>query len=230
MSWNHFHKIVCINLARAQDRRERCEQHFETHHIPASFFPAIEKKDGNYGCFLSHRTLIRDAIEQDLDNILIFEDDIQPTKHCNPDALRHCVRFMETINYDIFYLGVVPDIRNYTTEVVTGHIYKVRGICTHAYVISRRGLHKLKDLRYSFAQPLDYKIRDNMDLECYGYYPSMFYQETDYKLPQWSIHLGMGLIEWYAWNINIPLRVLLDLLLGLAFGILSLYNQPKCAA
>ena len=69
--------IFYINLEHREDRR----LHVETQLLNAGFtgfqrFNAIKMDNGAIGCSMSHLKLLQNALEQDLDHILIVEDDI----------------------------------------------------------------------------------------------------------------------------------------------------------
>lgn len=207
--------IYCINLKENIRRKKACEKVFREYEIPSKFFPAIKNSNGNLGCLLSHRTLYRKGIKKNMKNMLIFEDDIIPTNSLTIENLKKINTFLFLFPYDIFFLGVVPDIRTKTTTRIWDDIYAVNGICTHAYVISRNGMEKLRDIEYSPEKPLDYIVRDLPELKCCMFYPSLFHQETGYHFPIPVISGFMRGVEWYSVYINVSLRNL-----GILLGIL----------
>jgi GR25 family glycosyltransferase involved in LPS biosynthesis len=199
--------IYCINLKENLKRRKQCKNIFKNYSIPCKFFPAIKNSNGNLGCLLSHRTLYRYGVKKNMKNMLIFEDDISPTSSLTVKNLEEIITFLNISEYDIFFLGVVPDIRTETTEKIWDNIYSVKGICTHAYIISDKGMKKLMDIEYTSKAPLDYLIRDS-GFKMYMYYPCLFHQETGYKFPRHMISGFMRGVEWYSVYINIPLKTM----------------------
>ena len=70
-------KIVYINLERRQDRRQEIEQELAAMGLIGERFNAIAKDPGIIGCNMSHIQVLRQAIADGLENLLVFEDDFQ---------------------------------------------------------------------------------------------------------------------------------------------------------
>jgi glycosyl transferase family 25 len=73
-----FKKAFYINLDKRKDRRSHIEEQLNRIGLEAERFPGVESSEtisGHRGCRLSHLTLIKKALDEDLDNILIIEDD-----------------------------------------------------------------------------------------------------------------------------------------------------------
>ena len=69
-----------INLENRLDRKEHIEKELEILDIPYERFNAIKIPEfGALGCSLSHIECLKYAINNNLDNILILEDDFQLT-------------------------------------------------------------------------------------------------------------------------------------------------------
>jgi len=73
----HIQKIIYINLDKRADRREQIEREFARMNLTATRFPAIECTPGNVGCFKSHLAVLKQAREENLENVLIMEDDFK---------------------------------------------------------------------------------------------------------------------------------------------------------
>ena len=100
---------------------------------------------GEIGCALSHMQIWEDAYEKKYDNIIIFEDDVindgQPFDWNVLQDIKH-------LNYDLFYLGRVPQggfagvedvlIEEHPLICKPGYSYQA-----HAYMLSRTGLIKI---------------------------------------------------------------------------------------
>lgn len=104
------HKIVCINLPRRIDRRERMEQIFSDHNITNyEYFDAIDGKElimteeifklflfndfkyrcGVVGCALSHYNIMKKLLnDNDYDAYIVFEDDISIAPKFNENIQR----------------------------------------------------------------------------------------------------------------------------------------------
>jgi len=184
--WNFFDAIYCINLKKEIERRKKVQFIFDHYGISVTFFEGILDENKNKGCLYSHKNIYNLALSKGYNNILIFEDDIIPTKEISRQNLEYYTNFIrKNRNCDIFYLGAIPDCLNYSQKKVQKKIYKIRGICTHAYALNKNALQKLKDIEYTPEMPLDYIIK--LNLECFSGYPSFFYQETGYNLPEEAI-------------------------------------------
>ena len=215
MTWSYFDSIYCINLYTREDRYNNSKKLFNKLDIPVKFHRVNKHiKGGLQGCFESHVDIISTAYYKGDKRILIFEDDIR--QGYSPGNLELCISFMKTFSsWDIFYLGAVPDLRKDNTFHIEGFpgIYKLSGICTHAYVINRKAMKKIKNLKYT-GVPYDFYLRDNM--ECYAIYPSLFYQGgfasdiTEKTIidmhaiinPQFST-LGFKILEGYAYYVGV---------------------------
>lgn len=216
-NWDFFDAIFCINLEKDAQRRKEVENVFSRLSIPAKFFKGILDKISNKGCLESHKRIYNLSLEKGYNKILIFEDDIIPTDKITSSKLKYCTDFMETHPWDIFYFGAVPSVFNYFQEKTsTKYVYKIRGICTHAYALSKSALQKLKDIEWKPEEPLDYILRNDDSLEKYAVYPTFFNQQTNYKVPEGLLTLSMRVNEFYAYHVGIPAKYFMAVLLVLA--------------
>ena len=78
-TFNIFDKILIINLEHRKDRKKEMEDELNKFLIESDkiiFIDAVYNKDnGSIGCIMSHLKCINYAIENNLNNILILEDD-----------------------------------------------------------------------------------------------------------------------------------------------------------
>lgn len=99
---------------------------------------------GEYGCMLSHIKIWEDAYENGYDNILVYEDDVISGVKFDWNVLND----IESLNYDLFYLGRLPQdgfdgvhdtpIEGYPHLCIPGYSYQ-----THAYMLSKSGITKI---------------------------------------------------------------------------------------
>jgi len=83
---NFFKKIYCINLDRRPDRWEHASEQFQKFGINVERFSAIDHEEldnippnikrGAYACTLSHCEIIEKCKNDNVENVLIFEDDV----------------------------------------------------------------------------------------------------------------------------------------------------------
>jgi hypothetical protein len=208
--WNFFDCIYCVNLEKDEDRYNKAVYIFKHYDIPVTFFKGILDNIGNKGCLESHKAIYNLALSKGYNKILIFEDDIIPTLQINTKNILYYTDFLKNNNWDIFYFGAMPDCFSYSQKQVgVPNIYKIRGICTHAYALNKNAMEKLKDIEYTPEAPLDYIIKKDEELNSFAAYPSLFYQKTNYNLPESIIILGLKLNEIYAYHLGIPVKFIL---------------------
>ncbi len=103
----YFEAIYCINLDSETGRWQAIQERFKRlgilHRVRR--FSAIETPESHHiGCALSHRKIIEQAQEQQLCNVLVFEDDTIFLE----DTLMHLDRSvteLKTQNWNVFHLG-----------------------------------------------------------------------------------------------------------------------------
>ncbi len=112
----YFNRVRIINLANRKKRKKETIQEFKRFHFPieteqCGFFEAISpdqnkgfSSNGVYGCFLSHMAIIKKAIDDDVKNILIIEDDICFTKNIIEFG-NISIHLLNNMKWDIVYFG-----------------------------------------------------------------------------------------------------------------------------
>ena len=224
-SFHQFGVIKCINLKSRDDRYEYCQKLFKKLDIPVSFH-RVDKhpKGGTYGCFESHLQIIRQAYTSGAETCIIFEDDIEPSPYYNLKLINQAIDFMKSNHdWELFYLGPVPEVLKHKTKHISKNIYKLHSICTHAYVIHRRLMEKMINMPFVDV-PIDYVYLYNT--HAYGIFPGLFYQRADKSDITPGGYSNSGLrpyffrgLELYAIHINIPVTQL-SLIIGIAFVLL----------
>jgi len=166
---NYFDKIYCINLARRYDRWEDCIQNFKKHRIIADRFEGMDGKSivmnydkplspGEYGCLISHLNIINDAVINNYDKILIFEDDIE----LHNDFSKIAEDFMKEVpdNWDMLYFGA-NTARNQNIKVSNRVNMASSLLTTHAYAIKSTVFHYLIDKILNGYGQIDKIYSDN---------------------------------------------------------------------
>lgn len=118
-----FDRIYCINLDTRQDRWRYVRGHLASvgvHEVER--FSAIDVRNDpklrpqerllrdNFsllamcGCMLSHRRIVELAKAEQLNNVLVFEDDVRILEE-NVDSLDEALTQLEKLDWDVFYLG-----------------------------------------------------------------------------------------------------------------------------
>lgn len=106
-AFDYFDKIYCINLKRRPEKWESAIGEFNKLNIfdRVERFDAIENKDGKRGCFESHMNVIKIAKEQNLKNVLIFEDDFAVLPRYNDKKFTKSIEFLKKQHWEFFYMG-----------------------------------------------------------------------------------------------------------------------------
>jgi len=85
--------IVYINLEHRVDRKQHVEEQLLNMRLKGERFNAIKTTNGAIGCSMSHLKILQNAINNNLDHIMIIEDDITFTE---PDLFKHQInKFFE---------------------------------------------------------------------------------------------------------------------------------------
>tara|TARA_Y100000389_G_C17303044_1_gene433958 strand:- start:96 stop:860 length:765 start_codon:yes stop_codon:yes gene_type:complete len=224
MEWNFFDSIRCINLKNREDRHMNSSYVFNKHKIPVEYYHVDKHPNGGLqGCFESHIQLVTEAYNNNLKNIVIFEDDITDTKYLTKRNIRKIIRFLKNNDWDIFFLGPHPDIRRFSTDKTKiSNIYKINSICGHAYILNRNYIKLMANTKFN-GTPLDYLYKFNN--KSYGHIPSLFIQGSSVsdisgdlfnRIPILKIG-SIKFVEFYSTTINIKLPYLLSILILILF-------------
>ena len=149
--FDYFDKIYCINLDSREDRWESVQKEFDKvgilnkvkrisavtkQEVPYDPRPVKGKSDllGAFACSLSHEKCLKNAVENDYSNYLVFEDDV-----CfkNYDSEIFSIALNEIpCNWDVFLLGC-SDWNCRIKETISNHIESRDGFgCTHAIAVN----------------------------------------------------------------------------------------------
>jgi GR25 family glycosyltransferase involved in LPS biosynthesis len=144
-----FDRIYCINLDHRTDRWETCDKLFKETNLEVTRVSPVVIGDESHCCMnnanlsllRTHKNLIIEAKNQNLKNVLIFEDDVEfcdEVENYNGKSLEE--RFSSSIdflpnNWDVFFLG--SGIYTNNKSLIGGEIYKIGyGMTTHAVAIN----------------------------------------------------------------------------------------------
>lgn len=143
-----FQRIYIINLPSRTDRRHAVLADLAAAGIAADdsrlrIFPGVRPDDagvfpsrGAHGCYLSHLGVLRAAIADDLDNVLILEDDLalEPAARLPQPQL---VDVLREGNWDFAYPGHIED----SGDLSARPAWQVTDrplVCAHFYGLNRR--------------------------------------------------------------------------------------------
>lgn len=105
--FDFFQEIYCINLDHRTDRWEHaCSEFVKLGIIDRVIrFSAVKEEDGRVGVIKSHLNIVKKARDTKLDNVLVFEDDVQFIGEDPIGILRRAINQISEIEYFLFYLG-----------------------------------------------------------------------------------------------------------------------------
>lgn len=192
----YIDKIFIINLEKDTEKLKHCEQLLQGYDYEIT--KAVEGKSLDYklmnefriklnlnpnltACFMSHAKLWKRAIDENLERILIFEDDIN-VHYSIQDVFDKFTKYFDTIQDkpDLFYLGKCCDICSNMTHLVD-NVYQLKSpLCLHAYILSREACQKLLDSLYnrSIVDTYIRKMIEDDKLTAQGFHPSLVYQDN----------------------------------------------------
>jgi GR25 family glycosyltransferase involved in LPS biosynthesis len=177
-----FDNIYVINLDKDKERLKKIILECKKFNIDFQRFSAIDPIDLSQnildkyipkyiqqngtntmiGCGLSHIFIWQDAIKQNYNNILVFEDDIIISDNFN-EILQNAMNELPK-DYDILYLGLRDSICKPPKDISFNYIYKpLFPLLTHAMIISKNGLNKLVKYITKINDHIDYLIARNKD-------------------------------------------------------------------
>ncbi len=164
----YFDKIYLINLDKRTDRLEKCNEEFAKINSTFTRIPAIDgsklkikldNQDGkvrwNKGAYALAKTtvnLLEDAIDNNYERILIFEDDIEFSPLF--DIVADDFFKIMPEKYDLAFLGITHT--GYPSMYNT-HWDRVRSAFScHAYSVGKHMLGTYKKMLEELENPIDY--------------------------------------------------------------------------
>lgn len=201
MSWN---KIVDkIYVITTSDKKERLKEFIEKlpfdhnllkvhtmvmkEHFETEYFE-------NNDCEEAHRLVAQDAIKNNYQKILVFEDDARLSKKMTPEKINKILLWMENNEWDVFFLGHVSI---HPSFLINSFIVRTYGsLECHAICYNRKMMDILVNINYrsKLDSKFDYFEKRNHSkkyytidnffrLECpyikaYAAKPTMFYQNN----------------------------------------------------
>lgn len=186
MELDKISQIYCINLDKRVDRWEetlfeldKLDLREKTIRFSAIDGYLIENKsrllNGEYGLNLTHIKLLKEAIKNNYDNVLIFEDDIE---FMGNYEFIHSFLNQVPSDWDIIYLGG----NHIQSPIKVSHNIGlvVKTYTTHALIINSRVFKFLIDKLEEHSAQLDV-IYTSLDLKAYTFIPSLVTQRISFS-------------------------------------------------
>jgi len=164
--------VYCISLDSRNDRRQLFRESIGKVLDNNVIFHVVQKHhDPKQGCYESHQQLARLALDQGLERILVFEDDVKPYQ-LKASQIRWTNRFMRGHRFEALHLGYSMG-RTWLTWFP--FIARGRVVALHAYVLSREGCQILASTPYD-GTPVDVVFKKRIRQHCA--FPMMFRQHA----------------------------------------------------
>lgn len=104
--WDFFEEIYCINLDHRTDRWEHAQKEFENVGVleKVQRYSGIKNNDGRLGLIKTVLDIIKQSKERELNNVLIFEDDVHFLNN-TIEVLKKSLFQIGTLDWWLLYLG-----------------------------------------------------------------------------------------------------------------------------
>jgi len=164
----YFDRAYIINLSDRTDRRRQAEQEFRRVGISipndkVRFFNAVRPSDkggfqdiGTRGCFNSHRSILEIANQENLRNILIFEDDVS-FRSISATFERHLMAQLSDEDWDVVFFGYSMPSDEFLTGPLMRWPNDIRS--THFYGVNRRFIRRM----LQYMNDCELRPRDHPD-------------------------------------------------------------------
>jgi len=157
MSWTDFFtKIFVINLPERTDRLLDIAEQLYKWNIPYELVNAVKHEDGAEGLRITVEGIFREAVKNEWESILIFEDDaIFVDSGGNPNEVMEKVVKQLPKTWDILYLGA-QCTTGFKMRVSPNLLLVENAFATHAWALS---LHGIKEVLMSVLEaPIDNSV------------------------------------------------------------------------
>jgi GR25 family glycosyltransferase involved in LPS biosynthesis len=180
MSWtNFFNRIVVINLPHRTDRLLNVTKQMDEYNIPFEIVDGQKSElGGAEGLKLSVEAIFEHQIQNNLENVLIFEDDVLFLENPNP-VMDKVVKQLPP-NYHILYLGCQPTCGFHYRH--SANLLQLDGaFSTHAWAVSLQGAKEI--LAAGFYAPIDNCVVATVQKQqlCYATNPILATQAEGYS-------------------------------------------------
>lgn len=188
----NFDKIYCVNLARRSDRWETTKKEFERFGLlNVNRYEAIDGSTydwsninsnllvGELGLIETHINIIKEAIENKYETILIFEDDVMFV-----DEFYKIDEYMNALpsDWDMLYLGGNHNYGRYPDYVNDKVIKLNRTYTTHAIAIKSSLFQNILEITKNRLKQIDVYYADlHTTHNVYGFSPNLALQRTDFS-------------------------------------------------
>lgn len=155
-AFSFFEKIYFINLDERLDRWVKCLDIFREYElnsyerisgvkISEEDFPYLNQKSrSQLGCALSFYKILKNAYDNQFENILIFEDDFYfiNSKEITYEILKNSIKSLPE-DWDVYYLGanIIYDFCSNPLSIFKQKLFRLNSsYCMHSIGFSKKGI------------------------------------------------------------------------------------------
>jgi GR25 family glycosyltransferase involved in LPS biosynthesis len=175
-------QAYCISLEEATESRKWVDEDMTFANIPIEHFIAKRHPKGaKYGCYDSHRAVMRKALSEGYQTILVLEDDA--TLHRNrwttqvKDELQ---RIKNQVDFGIMYLGAIPiPFTRYVPIKSFKYIFRSKWMFnwgSHAYVVTKDVMQRIANSEFNGEHYDKFLAGQKGNKDVLVVYPSLIHQ------------------------------------------------------
>jgi len=144
---------------------------------------ATSYRIGALGCLLSHLTIMKKAIKENLDNILILEDDTIFLEDLTIEKITNRYnKFLDKVDYGIFYLA--GNTAKSGIKHIIKEVYLTYGtLTTGSYIISRKCMEYIVNNIIGYPKEIDKYFMEEIQnkFSCFICIPNITRQRPSYS-------------------------------------------------
>lgn len=210
-AFDYFDKIVCICSKSEVQRKKNVNFQFKKIHIShrVNFYDEIvnvnklKKKFGNVDTWskadFCHYEVIRQAKEEGVKNLFIFESDIE-FLNTNLNEIKKSIDSLKEVDWALFYLGGVP---HNAMKVHNEHLINCTMCQAHAYAVNGKYfnvvLKKLRKEKQAIDQVYKKDQKNSIGCRAFSSTKNFVVQKLDEDLPRAELP-HRKLVSEYRWK------------------------------
>lgn len=182
-----FDKIYCINLPKRIDRLLLFVDEMDKYNIPFEIFNAIENENGAEGLRQTVELILKEALDNNYKQILIFEDDAYFV--CDPNPIMELAIKELPEYWQILYLGGQAS-NGFNRRQSQSLLQLDTCFATHAWALSNNAIKTI--LAEGLKAPIDNFLVDTIQKEqkCFITYPLLSSQRSG------ESNIGGTFVDW----------------------------------
>jgi GR25 family glycosyltransferase involved in LPS biosynthesis len=187
-----FNKIYCINLERRTDRNKKITEHLRSLNINFEFVKGVDGKElrnihkelnpGEVGCILSHLSIYKKAMDENINDFLIIEDDCE--FHNDVHNLLPLYFSQVPNDWNLLYFG--GNHNSESKKMISENIHRLtKTYTTHCYAVRKSFAKTLyerfnRDINTMMQADVELSIIQK-DYPCYGIIPHLAWQSDGFS-------------------------------------------------